>query len=87
MAEYPGGIDSLLNYLRNKIKFDYQINGKIWITFNVNCNGIACGFNTYKKEGDISCSFSLLFTDPLRLYFLNLVIMGVIRDYPGLRYH
>ena len=36
------------------MKFDYQINGKIWITFNVNCNGIACGFNTYKKEGDIS---------------------------------
>ena len=51
---YPGGDESLLRFLKENLKFDNKVNGKIWIRFNVNCEGIACGFKSIEQEGNIT---------------------------------
>ena len=51
---YSGGDEALIEYLKENIKFESGIKGKISIRYIINCKGKACGFHSINKEGNIS---------------------------------
>jgi len=51
---YPGGKEAFINYLKANISLTNSINGKIEISFVINCTGIACGFEVEEKEGNLT---------------------------------
>jgi hypothetical protein len=51
---YPGNDTAFNEFLKTNIILDSTVNGKIWISFIINCKGIACGFEIQNIEGNIS---------------------------------
>ena len=51
---YPSGNENAYrDFLNNNIEFDSCVNGKILISFIINCNGLTCGFDMKILEGNI----------------------------------
>jgi hypothetical protein len=53
LPEFIGGESALMVFVKGKKLLNNSVNGRVFISFIINCKGEACGFKSEKVEGNI----------------------------------